>query len=162
MAGGWATVTLDQVPSDLRAGDTHRVGYTILQHGITPFRDSSTFIRARSNTGETATFRARPDGAAGHYVAEVRFPSAGSWTWEVVPEPFAPQALGSVAVQEAASAALSPAVILSPAKNPSLPLPATVLRVALAVATLLAGAAFAVQVSGLTRRPAAPRSHRRA
>jgi len=158
MAGGWASVTLDQVPSDLRAGDTHRVGYTILQHGITPFRDSSTFIRARSNTGETATFRARPDGADGHYLAEVRFPSAGSWTWEVVPEPFAPQSLGAIAVTNPTTPSDAAPVILSTAKDPSPSPSALVLRVALTLATLLAGAAFAVQVSGFTRRPVAPRS----
>src|SRR5262249_30497491 len=43
-------------------------------------------------------FPARPAGAAGHYVAEVRFPSAGNWLWEVDQSPFGPQKLGTLAV----------------------------------------------------------------
>jgi hypothetical protein len=44
-----------------------------------------------------------PDGPAGHYVAEVRFPADGEWVMEVSQEPFAPQKVGTIAVLPAAA-----------------------------------------------------------
>src|SRR5687767_7385802 len=83
-AGGWATTTLDTVPDQVRAGETYRVGYTSLQHGVSPFASRATAVRIRSSaTGADQIFRAQHDGPAGHYVAHVRFPTAGAWIWEI-------------------------------------------------------------------------------
>ena len=35
--GGWAVITLDELPASPRAGETMSVGFTVLQHGITPW-----------------------------------------------------------------------------------------------------------------------------
>ena len=140
-AGGWATVTLDQLPSELRAGATHTLGYTILQHGVTPFAGSRSVIRARSASGQTLTFPARPQGAPGHYLVDVTFPTAGTWTWEVVPEPFAPQPLGSIIVTRASAPALAPVPF------GGTPLPTLILRGALAAATIFAGISFALHLA---------------
>ena len=147
-AGGWATVTLDKVPTELRAGTRHTLGYTILQHGVTPFSGSKSVVRARSASGQTVTFAARAEGAPGHYVVDVTFPTAGAWTWEVVPEPFAPQPIGTITVTDAGAAASVPSAAAGVVALPTL-----ILRVALTVAALCAALAFALSVRA-ARRPA--------
>ena len=141
-AGNWAVTTLDTLPSEgFRAGETYRLGYTIRQHGQTPFAGAKTGIRIRSATdGADHTFGAVPEGAIGHYVAEVRFPRAGEWSWEVIQAPFEPQKLGTISVGPA-PAPDRPPVSASLVERGSADL--TVLWIALPVATLLAVALFA-------------------
>jgi hypothetical protein len=104
-AGGWAVTTLDALPSEIRAGQSYSIGYVIRQHGQTPYTNAQTAIEIRSSDREPPTrFRARPEGAAGHYVAEVIFPSAGEWRWDVDQTPFEPQRLGTLTVLPAALA----------------------------------------------------------
>ena len=147
LAGGWATVTLDQLPTEFQAGQTYRMGFTILQHGITPFDGGGAGIRARSATGQTATFAAKAEGPAGHYVAEVKFPSAGMWTWEIAPGPFAPQPLAPIEVVIAGGTKTTTQPAVSPA-----PLSGQIVRGALAVGTVLAGVSFALQLMAFRRR----------
>src|SRR5256885_1676159 len=115
-AGGWAITSFDSLPGEFRAGQSYRLGYTVLQHGQAPVRDARTAIHIRSKaTGEALSFPGQPQGAPGHYVAEVSFPSAGEWSWEVdqgsftvqdaagrtESHPFEPQRLVPVTVQPA-------------------------------------------------------------
>jgi hypothetical protein len=58
--------------------------------------------------GERSVFPARPEGATGHYVADVRFPRAGAYSWVVQQGWFAEQSLGSITVEAAAGASPSP------------------------------------------------------
>jgi hypothetical protein len=106
LAGGWAVTTIDALPEGgFQAGPTYRLGYTIRQHGQHPFSGAKTSIRITSaSTGESHMFPGVPDGPAGHYVAEVTFPSEGEWIWEVSQYPFAIQSLGTVTVAPFASA----------------------------------------------------------
>lgn len=99
-AGGWAVVTLDEIPAGLEQGDggPYQVGYTVLQHGLHPAGGLQTSIAIRSAAGEVLEFPGRPIGETGHYVAEVWFPSLGEWTWEVRPGAFPAQALGTVTI----------------------------------------------------------------
>jgi Kef-type K+ transport system membrane component KefB len=108
-AGGWAVTTLDAVPSEFNAGESYRIGYTIRQHGETPFVGATTAIEVRSGNGPWQRFTAQPDGTRGHYVADVIFPDAGEWQWRVDQSPFAPQALGSVTVVAPAISTVAPA-----------------------------------------------------
>ena len=78
-AGGWATVELGEAPSGLVAGTPWRVELIVKQHGITPMADVTPSIRIENTAGVTQTFPARPTGTVGHYVAEVTFPSSGTW-----------------------------------------------------------------------------------
>ncbi|HEV2126238.1 MAG TPA: hypothetical protein VGW38_26075 [Chloroflexota bacterium] len=96
-AGGWAVTALDRLPTEIRAGEPYQIGYTILQHGQTPFSSRDTGVRIRTSSGEEHVFQARREGAPGHYVAEVAFPEAGTWTWEITHE-FGPHTLPSVSV----------------------------------------------------------------
>ena len=140
-AGGWAITTLDPLPNELRAGQTYAIGYVIRQHGQTPFTSAQTAIEIRSPDSQAPQrFRAVPDGAPGHYVAQVTFPTAGEWQWDVDQAPFAPQALGTVTVLAPSAASAAP--------NTIVPLAGT-----LAIATALAIAVFVWRLTMYTRTP---------
>lgn len=99
-AGGWAISSLDPLP-ELVAGEEIPVGFTILQHGVTPTGGEDlgeVSVVIRSDSGRNETFAARPDGAEGHFVAEVTFPESGSFTWTVNQGWFGPYELGRVDV----------------------------------------------------------------
>jgi hypothetical protein len=116
-AGGWAVATLDALPDDgFHSGETYRVGYTIRQHGVRPIAATSTGIRIISEaTGEVHRFTGQPEGPLGYYVAEVQFPAAGVWHWEVTQEPFPMQPLGVVTVSgQPAQASMPPASLTYP------------------------------------------------
>jgi hypothetical protein len=103
LAGGWAVTTLDPLPHSMQAGQTYQIGYTIRQHGVTPFTQGTPQIRINS-ANQQITFRGRPVGEPGHYVSEVVFPSEGEWTWTADPMPFPSQPLGTITIQPASLA----------------------------------------------------------
>jgi len=83
-AGGWAVVTLDELPTDLVTGRPVEVGFVVLQHGRTPVEGLTPIITARNlDTNETIRFEAIPSGDTGHYSATMILPSAGEWNWEI-------------------------------------------------------------------------------
>jgi hypothetical protein len=81
-AGGWATAGLGPPDSGLGAGDTWNAQVTILQHGVTPLVGVAPVVKI-SKGGETHEFAAAPTDQAGVYLAKVKFPSEGSWTYQV-------------------------------------------------------------------------------
>jgi hypothetical protein len=83
-AGGYATVGLSSVPDGTAPGATWRVTLTVLQHGVTPLTGVDPVVRIRSADGHTTrTFPATPEGRPGAYRANVVFPVAGRWAYEV-------------------------------------------------------------------------------
>jgi hypothetical protein len=78
-AGGWATVELGDAPGGLVAGEPWRVELIVKQHGVTPMADAKPSVKIDNGEGVVRTFRARPTDRIGTYVADVRFPSAGTW-----------------------------------------------------------------------------------
>jgi hypothetical protein len=113
LAGGWAVVTLDSLPSETQAGQSISLGFMVRQHGITPIdnhpweqRPLAPFLSAKNTaTGETIHANARKEGPLGHFVVEVVFPSAGDWQIEITPPPFAGTQLGTFAVASAPATA---------------------------------------------------------
>ena len=81
-AGGWATVQLSSLPAGTKAGDTWKAELLVLQHGRTPLENVSPVVRIR-NGDVTREFVATATEEAGRYAAEVTFPSAGTWQWEI-------------------------------------------------------------------------------
>jgi len=81
-AGGWATVTLAPPPAGLEADETWTAELTVLRHGRTPTDGAAPSITIRGQSG-AQTFRAKPAGTTGKYLAHVSFPAAGSWRYEV-------------------------------------------------------------------------------
>lgn len=112
-AGGWAVVTLDSLPGEVRASEDVRLGFMVLQHGVTPVGDfvSPYLLASNAETGEEVRVDARQDGPAGHFVVDVSFPSAGTWEWTITPDPFMgtqfePLTVGAVSVASAAASSL--------------------------------------------------------
>jgi hypothetical protein len=96
LAGGWATVTLDQMPGEIRAGETVHLSFVVRQHGETPIHyvahlenaPMEPHLTARNlDTGETLRIAAERGTEVGHFTLEVVFPSEGEWEWEITPEP---------------------------------------------------------------------------
>ena len=80
-AGGWATAGLAP-PEGTAAGDTWRAEITVLQHGVTPLEGVDPAVIIRNGKTEQR-FAAEPTDEPGVYVAEVTFPSAGTWRYFV-------------------------------------------------------------------------------
>lgn len=83
LAGGWAVITLDELPSGVMAGEPLRIGFMVLQHGRTPLVDIQPTVTARSLFEETITVQAVPEGKPGHYAAMITFPKEGNWEWSI-------------------------------------------------------------------------------
>ena len=83
-AGGWAVVTLDELPTQVVAGQPLQIGFVVRQHGRTPVSGLSPAISAvHTDSGKTVRATATSQGEEGHYVATLDLPSAGTWKWSV-------------------------------------------------------------------------------
>lgn len=99
LAGGWAVITLDDVPAAPRAGEPWSIGFTVLQHGQTPVHKlddgyngvmvEPTFVANNTASGERVEAVATPTEEVGHFTLEVTFPSEGEWQWTIFPAPLA-------------------------------------------------------------------------
>ena len=92
--GGWAVSTLDEVPAP-SPGESVTVGFTILQHGVTPVNVEGAGVKTTAPSGDVEIFPARQEGAIGHYVADVVFGEAGVYTWAIRQGWFGDQELGT-------------------------------------------------------------------
>ena len=103
-AGGWATVTLDKPLGEPHAGEMIDVGFVVKQHDVTPVHHAlgqpvePVFIARHQESGDRIESKAEPTKPAGHFVAQVRFPRAGTWLPEIIPAPFAGTKLDPVTV----------------------------------------------------------------
>ena len=79
-AGGWATVEASGVPDGVRAGQTFTLELVVKQHGRTPLDGLSPRVQITSEDGDLRTFAATPAGRPGTYVAELAYPTAGTWS----------------------------------------------------------------------------------
>jgi len=99
LAGGWAVLTVDSLPREVRAGASFQLGFTVLQHGKTPtnkdlngnpLKPLVTAIKQGSATAASAKAddsiraEARQQGPTGHYVVDLTFPSDGVWEWQIM------------------------------------------------------------------------------
>ena len=113
--GGWAVVTLDELPTSVHAGEPLAVGFTVRQHGRTPLSGlDPTILATHVETGERVQVQATDDGAVGHYAATLMLPSAGAWDWSIrafgdVPQPM-PRFIVEAAVAPAPQPPPAPAV----------------------------------------------------
>jgi len=82
-AGGWAVITLDQIPTNVAAGEAFNIGFSVLQHGKTPLNDLDPTITARLSGSESFVVHTIPDGKLGHYTATLTFPKEGAWEWSI-------------------------------------------------------------------------------
>ncbi|HKC91029.1 MAG TPA: hypothetical protein VKE23_06845 [Candidatus Limnocylindria bacterium] len=106
-------------PGGLHAGQMIPVGFTMLMDGVEPYKADIAEIVVRNGTGKVLSYPATPQGPAGHYVANVYFPAAGTYTWQVTQGTyFAPYDLGTIAVlAPAAVSETQTALTNTPATN---------------------------------------------
>ena len=132
-AGGSATVGLSSLPpSGLEPNQAWPVDITVLQHGRTPLAGATPVVRIRDDRGKVVrSFRAKPTGKTGVYRAVVRFPSTGTFAYEVYD--------GFVTYGGARTHTFEPVQIGAPADSfPYLPIGlAAALALALAAATTI-------------------------
>jgi hypothetical protein len=100
LAGGWAVITLDEPPGDIRAGEPWTLDFTVLQHGQTPVHDlgdgvpiEPLLVAENPVDGRRLEIMATPGKEVGHFTVEVTFPTEGEWAWTIFPNPLAGETL---------------------------------------------------------------------
>jgi cytochrome c2 len=84
LAGGWAVITLDNLPGEIIPGQPVTIGFTVLQHGEHPMEGLDPVITlSQTGTGERLTFTAVLGDGPGHYQATLNIPSEGRWEWTI-------------------------------------------------------------------------------
>lgn len=81
-AGGWAVITVDDLPVTATAGEPLTIGFTVLQHGKTPTSGLSPTIAFTLPKEKQFSVIAEEDDT-GHYTASVTFPREGEWEWTI-------------------------------------------------------------------------------
>jgi hypothetical protein len=106
-AGGWAMTSLDLFEQPV-AGQPITIGFTILQHGVTPVQVDGAGIRVfqKGTTGEFFPAVHDGEGRVGHYTARVVFPRDGTFAWQVEQGWFGPQELGDITITASSTAAV--------------------------------------------------------
>lgn len=83
-AGGWATLTLSDLPTEIVAERPFTIEFSMLQHGQTPLMGlTSTVMAVHTESGERLNFPAESDLARGVYTATITLPQTGEWQWEI-------------------------------------------------------------------------------
>jgi mono/diheme cytochrome c family protein len=78
-AGGWAVITVEDLPDAMTAGEPTELAFTIRQHGMEPMSDKSPILEARQGESRVRV-PARREGAPGRYIAPLTLPRAGEWS----------------------------------------------------------------------------------
>ncbi len=90
-AGGWVVITLDELPRKVLANEPLLLGFSVRQHGQTLVNlgpPGPRLVAHHNESGAEVVVTAIQSGPTGHYVAEITFPEAGLWAWEIQPDPF--------------------------------------------------------------------------
>ncbi|HEX5838168.1 MAG TPA: cytochrome c [Anaerolineales bacterium] len=138
-AGGWAVITLDELPTGVVAGEPLTIGFTVLQHGKTPLTDLSPIIVANLHKDTEFKIIAEEEGKPGHYTATLTFPKEGEWSWSI--QAFTmDQKMPMLTVAAPAAAAANPPVVIeetaAPFASPMILVSAAVLALGLAGAVV--------------------------
>jgi hypothetical protein len=78
-AGGWAVITLDDLPDAIAAGKPITLTFTVRQHGHTPLDNLRPSIDASLAGGEHIRADAVPAGEKGRYRSTLTLPDTGQW-----------------------------------------------------------------------------------
>jgi mono/diheme cytochrome c family protein len=101
-AGGWATVTVTDMPEYLIAGKAAEFRFLVRQHGVSPLDGQTVAVRATTPGGMEARAIARSvEGAKGEYTALLTVPTAGDWTIRIETDwPATPPLLPVTAIRD--------------------------------------------------------------
>jgi hypothetical protein len=76
--GGWAVITVDDLPAYAEAGKAIDLSFVIRQHGVTLLNGLTSSVEARSR--DAVVHGTTRSSGAGHYAAQLVLPSTGEWT----------------------------------------------------------------------------------
>jgi len=142
VAGGWAQVTVTDVPTDPPAGGGTPIELRVLQHGVTPVSWPTLTVVATDATSDAVVrTEAEATGPEGSYVATIVFPSAGEWTLT----------FESAELEMAGSVAISVAPLIA-AVQPGATAPAPSAFDATPLLLVIVAAAIALAIAGLALR----------
>ena len=79
-AGGWAVITVDDLPDVAEAGKPVALSYMVRQHGMTPLDRLNGEIEATSGKLTARGSVGPMPSSSGHYTASITLPSAGEWS----------------------------------------------------------------------------------
>ena len=80
LAGGWAIITVDDLPEYAVSGRPVSLTFTVRQHGMTPLVGLMPSVRASAAGHPDLRSPAAPTGKSGEYSATLTFRQAGAWT----------------------------------------------------------------------------------
>ena len=84
LGGGWAVTEFDRPLPAFVAGEEYVVGFTVLQHGVTPRWTEEAGLRlTHPDRDAPIVFPGEPSGDVGHFEAVVVLPAGGMWDLEV-------------------------------------------------------------------------------
>jgi hypothetical protein len=80
--GGWAVITVDELPDALTVGQPTKIAFSVRQHGATLLDQLTPVLVANDEDGGTpaVSVRAAASGGPGHYMATFSVPRSGEWT----------------------------------------------------------------------------------
>ena len=81
--GGWATITLNNMPEYFVAGKAVTLTFVVRAHGVTPMDGMKTAVKARMGDQREIDFVSGPTGKTGEYKAVVTIPSPGEWVLRI-------------------------------------------------------------------------------
>jgi len=84
-AGGWATLTLSELPKEVVAERPFTIEFSVRGHGQTLIAGVDAAVTAVHKTNGTRVNVQAEDGAEeGFYTATLTLPEAGEWRWEIL------------------------------------------------------------------------------
>ncbi|MAU00339.1 MAG: hypothetical protein CL608_24625 [Anaerolineaceae bacterium] len=83
-AGGWATVTLSELPEEVVAERPFTIEFSVRGHGQTLIAGVDAAVTAVHETsGTRVNVQAEDDAVEGFYAAMLTLPEAGEWRWRI-------------------------------------------------------------------------------
>jgi mono/diheme cytochrome c family protein len=148
-AGGWAVISLENLPAGVRSGQSFTVRFTVLQHGVTPLSGLEPMIEVENTaTGTRLSFAAQSGTTAGLYEASLTLPEAGEWAWSIAAFTMV-QPMPAISVKPGPAL---PAGSPKPAASGNSPLPQLLVSLAAGLsAVILLAAAFGLRRSAPSR-----------
>ncbi|HEV8600952.1 MAG TPA: cytochrome c [Gemmatimonadales bacterium] len=115
LRGGWATITLEDLPEYAVAGKPLILTFMVRQHGVTPLKGLQPAIEARAGRLQ-ARAAATAGKAAGQYVVSLVLPEPGDWT-VTIQSGFGNSKLTLLPLRTVATAAATPVAFTEPERG---------------------------------------------
>lgn len=108
--GGWAVITVEDVPEYLEAGKPTRIAFRVRQHGQNGLEGLEPKVTLRSGMTRSSVMAVGSSDRNGRYVATLTAPKAGEWTVRIE-SGFGPGNLTLLPIRAVAAGGAPPAAI---------------------------------------------------